>query len=92
MNPGVIDVQNSHKRALPTWGWMDLRRGRGGRPLWRGFMELGDQSSHRPNWSPQISNPATNGLPVTETCLMVDVIPPACQTPSKYCQFHILCS
>lgn len=46
--------------GLPTWGWMDLRRGRGGgRPLWRGLMELGDQSSHRPNRSPQkISKPA----------------------------------
>lgn len=58
MNPGVIDVQNSHKRACqPGDGWI-FAGGWGGRPLWRGLMELGDQSSHRPNWSPQISNPA----------------------------------
>lgn len=59
----------------PGDGWIFAGGGGGGRPIWRGLMELGDQSSHRPNWSPQISkSPATNGLAETETCLMVDVI------------------
>lgn len=51
-NPGVIDVQISHKRDLPTWGLWDFRRGRPGgggfARYGRGFVELGDQSSHRP--------------------------------------------
>lgn len=56
------------------------KEGRGGRPLWRGFLELDDQSSHRPNWS---SGSATSiqdrtcnkwSGQKTETCLVIDVI------------------
>lgn len=76
MNPGVIDVQNSHKRACqPGDGW--IFAGGGG----RGVARYGVAAW---NWviraltvqtgAPRSTNPATNGLPETETCLMVDVI------------------
>lgn len=99
MNPGVIDVQNSHKRACqPGDGWIFAGGRGGGRPLWRGLMELGDQSSHRPDWSPQDQQSslhqgrdfATNDLAWTETCLMIDVIRQHARRHKKDGQFHSL--